>query len=257
MNNEQEDIVIKGVRRPKEMLTPRAELERARTEFVYWWYMTLKLSESYRECCNKNGEGDLAETFKRFGDIFNIYDTFDQWWFNRGRTLLQLKKPTASVELIKNYSAYRKAAEDNDFLVFAIPLTIRKETAIRKVRDQLNKAHEARYRGKTISIHEVADIDLKYQKSKIRHEMIELLLKLYKIHKRRPKAKLAELADAIDYVPDLFLRTTKDLEHITPTYEQKILHRRKTIAVSRYLKQAENLVYNAERGIFPSIKKMI
>jgi len=34
------------------------------------------------------------------------------------------------------------------------------------------------------------------------------------------------------------------------------MDRRKTIEASRYLKRAENLVHNAERGIFPSISKI-
>ena len=35
--------------------------------------------------------------------------------------------------------------------------------------------------------------------------------------------------------------------------DNMLYNRRMTIAVSRYLSQANNLIYNVERGVFPSI----
>jgi hypothetical protein len=256
MDNEQQDIAIKGVRRREERLTSREELERVKNEYVYWWYRTLKESSAYRECCRMGGVGELDETYQKFGDIFREYDTFDKWWFNRGRYLLQIKTPTPKVKLINDFGTFRRSSDDKNFLILAIPLTITKASAMRGISKFLNEAHQILYKEKTINIYEAADISLKYQKSKIRNETIELLLKIYRYRKRKPKAKLLELANLIEFEPDIFLRTTTDIEYITPEYEKMIIDRRKTIAASRYIKQAENLIYNAERGIFPSIKKI-
>ena len=49
---------------------------------------------------------------------------------------------------------------------------------------------------------------------------------------------------------DLLARTT------TEVWDEVDEKRRMTIAVSRYSKQAKNLIDNAGRGIFPSIKAM-
>ena len=256
METDQEGIAIKGVRRHEERLTPKEELNRVKNEYVYWWYRTLKVSSAYRECCLTGGLGELAETFQKFGDIFREYDTFDKWWFKRGRYLLELKTPIAKVKCIENYSTYRRSADDKNFLILAIPLTITKASATRGISKFLNEAHQALYKEKTIDIYEAADISLKYKKSKIRNETIELLVKIYRLRKSKPNAKLLELANLIEFVPDIFRRTTTDIEYVTPDYEKMVTDRRKTIAASRYLKQAENLIYNAERGIFPSIKRI-
>ena len=50
---------------------------------------------------------------------------------------------------------------------------------------------------------------------------------------------------------DLFARITNDADMDNSEYEKT---RRMTIAVSRYLKQARQLIDNAAHGVFPSIK---
>jgi len=220
MANMQEEIPIKGVRNARERLTPRDELERVKNEYVYWWYSTLKESSAYQDCCITSGLGELAETYQKFGDIFNEYDTFDKWWFNRGRYLLQIKTPPAKVKRIDDYQTYRRSADDKNFLILAIPLTVTKESAKRGFSKFLNEAHENMYKGDVINIYEAADINLKYQKSKIRNETIELLLKIYRIRKRKPNAKLLELANLISIDPDLFYYSTSDLSYMTPEYQK-------------------------------------
>lgn len=256
MDNDQENLPIKGIRSSfSKNPSPLDELKEAKDSLAYWWYKTLKESAAYKDICRAPRKTDLWETYLAFGDIFEKYPKFEDWWVKQGRNQFQLKKAPAKVKKLEDYASSKKAFEKDDVLVLEIPLNIRKQTAIRDIRKFLNAAHLNLYGDKSIDIHKVADTTLKYHKSKIRNNTIETLLEIYKLKKRKPQAKLLDLANAINFVPDLFLRTTVDLEYITPEYEHIILDRRKTIAASRYLKQAENLVHNAERGIFPSIKK--
>ncbi len=257
MDSNQENLPIKGIRSSfSKNPSPLDELKEAKESLAYWWYKTLKESAAYKDICRAPRKTQLWKTYLAFGDIFEKYPKFEDWWVNKGRFQFQLKKSPPKVKKLEDYVAARKSLEKDDVLVLEIPLTITKQTSMRGIRKLLNEAHTKLYGDKPIDIYKSADTTLKYQKSKIRIETIETLLDVYRFKKRKPGAKLREVADAIKFVPDLFLRTSENLEHITPEYELKIEARRKTIAASRYVKQAENLVHNAERGIFPSIKKI-
>lgn len=255
MDTHEENLPIKGIRSSfSRKPSPLEELKEAKKSLAYWWYRTLKESTAYKDICRSPRKTELWETYLAFGDIFEKYPKFEDWWTNQGRNQFQLKKAPPKVQKLEDYAAARKVLEKENVLVLEIPLTITKQTAMRSIRKLVNAAHFNLYGDKPIDIYKVADTTLKYQKSKIRKDTIEMLLDVYRFKKRNPDAKLREVADAINFVPDLFRRTSEDLEHITPDYELKIEARRKTIAASRYVKQAENLVHNAERGIFPSIK---
>lgn len=50
----------------------------------YYWWAFLRLSKSYRECCEQKGEGDLAPLYRFFGDVRD--DDFMHWWRFGGHT---------------------------------------------------------------------------------------------------------------------------------------------------------------------------
>ncbi len=77
---------------------------------------------------------------------------------------------------------------------------------------------------------------------------VELLLKLHSLRNRYPAMKLYELGQRAGVELDLLARAT-DGEEITEEMEK----RRMTIAVSRYLRQAQCLINNATKGVFPKI----
>lgn len=255
MDENKENLPIKGLRRSfSRRLTPIEELKEAKASLAYWWYRTLKESAAYRDCCLTGGLGELSDTYQNFGDIFNEYVDFDKWWFERGRGLFQLKKEPPTVKKIEEYKDYKRASEKESVLILEIPLTLRKETSVRAVRKLLNEAHQALYGDKVIDIYKVSETKLKFNKSKIRMFTIETLLNINRIRERRPKATLYEIAEIAKIEPDVYVRLD-DKTDLTDDVIAEDTKRRKTIAASRYIKQAENLIYNAERGTFPSIDK--
>lgn len=256
MDESQGNLPIKGLRRSfSKRLTPLEELKEAKDSLAYWWYRTLKESEAYKDCCLCGGSGELSETYRNFGDIFNEYIDFDKWWFERGRGLFQLKKAPPKVKKIQDYKDYRRASEKENVLILEVPLTRRKETSIRDVRKLIKEAHQSLYGDKPLDIFKIADVQLKFNKSKIRFFTIETLLNIHRIRMRRPKAKLYEIAEIARIEPDVYAKM-EDKTDLNDDVIAEDIKRRKTIAASRYLKQAENLIYNAERGIFPSISKI-
>lgn len=256
MEENQENLPIKGLRRTfSRRLTPVEELKEAKDSLAYWWYRTLKQSTAYKKCCLTGGLGELSSTYQNFGDIFNEYIDFDKWWFERGRRLFQLKNAPPKVNKIEDYKDYRRASEKENALILEIPLTLRKETSIREVRKLINQAHQSLYGDKAVDIFKVADVKLKFNKSKIRFFTIETLLNIHRIRHRRPKAKLYEIAQIAKIDPDIYAKMD-DVTDLTEEIKAEDFKRRMTIAASRYLKQAENLIYNAERGLFPAIKKI-
>jgi hypothetical protein len=92
----------------------------------------------------------------------------------------------------------------------------------------------------------------KLTKSKLRKETSVKILDLYELRQRKPDFQLWQLGEAAGIELDLMASTT-DGQQITLQLERI----RMGIAVSRYLSQARNLIWNAAEGNFPNIKPVI
>lgn len=75
------------------------------------------------------------------------------------------------------------------------------------------------------------------------------MLDLYELRQRHPDLTLWLLGERAGIELDLMARTT---EEVAMSVQQERV--RMSIAVSRYLRQARDLIWNATEGIFPSIK---
>jgi len=224
--------------------TIEEELHQARKSPAYWWFKCLEASDKYRNCCDLVGYGELGETYSKFGNIFD-YPHFDSWWLKHGRFLFIQERRT-QVNVL-NEEKFRRLDHDVDKLILEIPLTLRKQTAMRQIGKELKKAYE----GRIIDIQKNSSAKVKFEKSKIRMTTVELLLKIHLLRKKHQKLSLNELGIKAGVELDLFARATNDGDMDTSEYE---MTRRMTIAVSRYLKQARHLIDNAAHGVFPSIK---
>lgn len=244
---EKEELLepIKFIRGSMRRRTPiEEELRQARKSPAYWWFKCLEASVEYRSCCELDGFGSLAETYNKFGNIFN-YPHFDSWWLKHGRFLFIQQEPKKVKAFDSEMS--RRANTDNDTLILEIPLTLRKQTVMRQIGKELKKAYE----GRVVDIQKNSTAKVKFEKSKIRMTTVELLLKIQRLRKKYPELSLNELGMRAGVELDLFARITNDADMDTSEYERS---RRMTIAVSRYLKQARHLIDNAGIGVFPLIK---
>ena len=221
------------------------ELRLAMESPAYWWFRCLQASDEYRFCCSNKGKGLLAKTYEDFGDVFEI--AFPNWWLKRGRHLFIQQQPLKKVRAIKDERDLSKVSLDGDRLILEIPLNLRKQTAMR----QIGKELKAAYEGRVIDIQKTSTAKIKFVKSRVRMTTVEQLLNIQRIRERHPRLTLYEVGVKAKIELDLFARKT-DGEELDEATER----RRMTIAVSRLLAQARNLVDNAAHGIFPSLKPL-
>lgn len=217
------------------------ELDRARQSFGYWWFRCLQASEEYLACCQAQGAGKFSEMYTDFG---NVEMNFGSWWLKRGRKLFAEEVPLRDVHQIADEDALNQLRIREDRLIVEIPLQMRKITAIRKINKLLKQAHGT----KPVDIWAESSARRQRIKSKVRMTTVELLLKLHSLRQCYPDMTLHELGKRAGVELDLMARTTEG-ETITEAMEK----RRMTVAVSRYLKQAQHLIDNAALGIFPKI----
>jgi len=216
----------------------------ARGTWAYWWYKCLQANEEYFFCCTHGGQGELANMYADFGDVFKL--SFHSWWFRHGRKIFSETQPLKKVRQIESRQDLEMTAWSNKKLIIEIPLTLRRQTAMRQVGRIVKDA----YQGRVIDIWEHSTARRKIIKSKIRMSTVELLLRVLEIRQKYPKLTLNEVGIRAGIEIDLGARDTTGELH--DAAEER---RRMTITVARYLAQAKNLITNAGLGKFPSLQK--
>lgn len=256
MNHENDDQLVQLKEIPR-TLRPRPPLSQERHDELheeqrqarsswYWiWYRCLKRSSEYQHCCANAGKGRLKHMYGDFGDVVDM--SFPQWWQRIGRYLFAERKAIPKVQSYTHRRDLEEITHLRDKVVIEIPLTIRKSTVVR----QINKILKDAYEGRDVVPREQSTARRKLAKSKLRKETVGKMLDLYELRDRYPKLTLWQLGERAGIELDLMARTTEAVQ--MTVQEERI---RMGIAVSRYLKQATNLIWNATEGDFPSIKPL-
>ena len=221
------------------------ELRKARESLAYWWYRCLALNQGYVKCCETpEVPGPFAALYADMGDV---REPFPIWWRRVGRKVFSEQKPAKEVLVLTSYKLADELIEDPNFLILAVPLKLRKATALRKIKAQMTKSYDQR---PPVDIWAESTAKRMVVKSKIRPSTIEQLVKLWELRQQFPDDSLYELGVRARLELDLMARDTAG-EVPTEAMER----RRMTIAVSRLLRQAQNLIENAGRGVFPNLKQ--
>jgi hypothetical protein len=256
MEHENDDLNVQLKEIPR-TLRPRApisherqneltdEVRHARNSWYGLWYRSLRLSDEYKHCCTNGGKGRLKLLYGDFGDVVDM--RFEQWWQRIGRYLFAERKAIPKVEVYTNRRDLEEITNLRDKLVIQVPLTIRKSTVVR----QINRILKAAYEGRDVVPREQSTARRKLAKSKLRKETVSRMLELYELRARKPELTLWQLGELAGIELDLMARTTHGQQM---TLQQERI--RMGIAVSRYLYQARNLIWNATEGIFPSVKPL-
>lgn len=221
------------------------EVKEARRSLAYCWYRCLALNGGYIQCCESEGQESLfAELYADMGDVRL---PFHSWWLRHGRHAFAEQKPLKEVLQMETHKQFDEQLDRKDVLVLSIPLTMRKTTAMRKISKLLAEAHAKR---PPVDIWKASTAKRMIIKNKVRKATIEQLIKLWELREQFPDDSLFELGRRARIELDLLARDTHG-EVLTEAMER----RRMTIAVSRLLRQSQNLIENAGLGVFPSLKQ--
>jgi hypothetical protein len=236
------------------------ELEAAKNSEYARWFRCLKMSDVYSEYARRRTSGasedrvqvepKIAETFKLFGDVRRL--DFETWWQTRGRQLFKISQPLKRVREIAEEAELDRLALTDNKLVLEIPLTLTRQTVMRQISKLLAERYAIR---PPVDIYQEAPTRAKRIHNKIRMDHVDKaldILQALKVHGDKTLAEIGVLTDL-----NLKLGSIKpDDIYIENTMNDPEFRRRMTLAVARYATNAENLVDNAIRGEFPSLKRV-
>lgn len=252
---EQDDDLLQhkelGIRhsRPRPSASGNPELQKellkAKNSWYYWWYRALQNSDSYMACCEAEGVHYLRHLYEDFGDVRT---SFTSWWLSKGRHLFAERRPLPKVEMHRKMGDLAHIENMKDRVVLEVPLNMRRSTAIRQINKLLDEAYEG---CEPVVPRKVSTAIRKLHPSKVRMDTVRRMLAVYEYRAKFSTVSLYRVAIETELDID-FQQRSKATKPMTD--EQKRI--RYGIEVSRLLRQARQLIENAEAGIFPCTKPL-
>lgn len=211
-----------------------------------WWWEYLRLSPAFwfaRHTGHSLVDANMAEAYELAGSLKG--SNFRQWWEETGINVFAEAKRPATVKVmdLENLSqhSFREKA-----LYLEVPLTMRKELILKKIREELDKVHD----GRDLDVNKFANAPLKLHTKRYRLRVIELeyWVLLYKL--LHEDIAVWRVGDRLQIAPHLKLRGA-ELRLVKDKYNQL------TSLTGRHLYKARYTLAYAERKSFPNTSKII
>lgn len=218
-------------------------------ETIYrWWWEYLRLSPAFwfaRQTGHSLVDANMAKTYELAGNLKG--SNFRRWWEETGVNVFAEAKRPATVKVLdlENLSQhpFREKA-----LYLEVPLTIRKELILKKIREELNKVHD----GRDLDVTKTANAPLRLHTKRYRLRVIELEYWVLLYRLLYEDIKVWRIGDRLQLAPHLKLRTAeRRLESRDKRFNQL------NSLTGRYLYKARYTLMNAERKSFPNGGKII
>jgi hypothetical protein len=221
----------------------------------YWWWQYLRRNPDYLACCDAGGTGPLAALYADFGDVRS--DDFREWWGGsrrRGpdlfaeRGLGELK--VAPVSTDEDWAGYRDAG---NVLVVAVNLELGRRFLQKHFALLLAQRHRGK-QGRPALGKVTSTARYPLYRNFNQHNLREMLrtYDAWAENQRLVKSQqktLWQIGESINLVPTAMTRATDTKsEH---TAKRNVM----TVAVSRYVRAARNIIANTARGQFPNSEK--
>jgi hypothetical protein len=216
----------------------------------YWWWEFLRRNEDYKACCETASKGALAGLYADFGVVSN--DNFKDWWAEHGfRLFAEKQKPVFLTEL-DNPSEWDSSWTKDNVMVVAVPLDISKRNLQGFFARLLKERHGGKRGRKALSDSDAStaryplhrNVSVKTLKNQL--NVYDAVMAKKQGNDKRTLAKIgADLGLVEDAMPD----SKDDLE--TAMDKRNVM----SATVSRYFRQAQNIVANTAKGQFPNSDK--
>ncbi len=211
----------------------------------WWWWKYLRLSPVFwfaREMGRSIADTQMAKTYELAGDLRK--SNFRQWWDQTGKIVFaEIKRPAKVVAL--NLDALHEHPFKEKALYLEIPLTIRKETILKKIKEELDKVHD----GRKLDVTKTANAPFKLYTKRYRERIIELEYWVFLYRLLHSDIPMWRIGDRLQIAPHLKLRG------VVWSLAQPKFNQLASIA-GRYHYKAKYLLANAERMTFPNVNKI-
>ncbi|MBD1210578.1 MAG: hypothetical protein H9535_19275 [Ignavibacteria bacterium] len=194
------------------------------------WFKVLRLSDKYRETCDKKGKGELAPLYADFGDIYSV--DFSEWFYSDAqarklspRAVYLFAEPTSLRP--RQLRAGEVVAEGD--IVVAFPRDVLLRFAVSGVRTILEKELGKRKVGGELPTRARYRVSIRNPEV----DAIKRAVRAFELKKKGDK-KLHEIADDKD---------------VAATGDGKA---EKAQKVSKLVKRCEGYIEAAEKGQFPT-----
>lgn len=242
------------------------EAARAAVSVRRWWWEFLRLSKDYWFACQTT-KGRIAsirdQTFSKvYRDFGNIYDcTFEQWWIDQGAYIFHEETEAPKVREIEgNYRSIERHRHREGKILIEIPIVLTKRTVQNQVGKILKRYEEQRPANvleTSTSRYPINPVRYQLQTLQRMHEVWclhrELILKPralgIKPDPRQEKNDLFRIGKLLN-LNYAYARPHED------EFEMRSNQRKMRVIVSRYLRRANQLIANVERGVFPVYKNV-
>ncbi|MDQ2091156.1 hypothetical protein [Marimonas arenosa] len=233
----------------------------------YYWYEYLRRHKGYEETCLNDGNGPCAKEFVTFGDVHAL--NFGEWWGERF-WLFEERRPVRRLKRAPTLDS-RGFPVDRDTLYLEIDLTAPPTQLFRDLKEEIwvqrmaaeERAQRAAATRAAKRKKPLPDLRLGPQKSTA-HFPVETKPVLSALHehllvwdarKANPDAEDAEIADLagirVNQVVDGETIASRSLLKLPSDDIEKVLRRRKQLAVQRHLRIARQYIDNVVKGRFP------
>lgn len=233
------------------------ELLAARGSVRRWWWEYLRLSKDYwlvSQTYGRTLDNDLQKTWRRFGDVHNT--TFDQWWLKTGSRLFGEQIAPPRVVLINSDLSNMKTPHESRMLI-EVPLVLRKGTVQRQISKLLANADFERPR----NVLQTSTSEYPIHAVAFRLGILQKMHVVWCTHRElilKPKLAFDDMNanekrrfDLFQLGKKLGLSPSNALPVKNDHAETQRRQNRMRATVSRYIRRANQLIYQVEYGRFP------
>jgi hypothetical protein len=216
----------------------------------YWWWAYLRRCADYLKCCEAGGVGPLAGLYADFGDVRD--DDFHQWWTTgqRGARLFAEQRLEAKFGELTSPDQWDASWSADDVMIVAVPLRVsnrRLKGEFARLLD--SRLQRSRGRPALAKVTQTARYPLSRNYTVQNLERALEAFDLWSANQALPKAERKTLWEI-----GVEMRFNRDANRqaLSKTSAERLLGRNMLGAhVSRYVSQAQNIIKNIERGVFP------
>ena len=220
----------------------------AENSVYYWWWAFMRLSPVFwyaRTYGVRPADPKIAAVYDLVGDLSDSH--FSRWWRKTGSKIFAEAQRPAKVRVVDIESTEEIDLYEKSVLL-EIPLTIRKETILKQVKELLNERHEGRALNLAATSNAALQLHTKrYRLRTMEHEYWVLLYRLL-----YEEIETWRIGDRLQIAPHLRVRGVE--RQVYPTRQSSPFDKLHSLT-GRYLYKAKNMLTQVEFGSFPNAEK--